>query len=77
MGYDGVEALNGFVERLRDFPATSAPEDTMRELFKEEEFYNGDAVRRTIDQLLEVIDADPEIEVFPNSRYLRSKADED
>ncbi|KAM4060954.1 serine hydrolase (FSH1) domain-containing protein [Hirsutella rhossiliensis] len=62
VGYDGAEALNGFAEKLRDFPVASAPEDTIRHLFKDEEIYTGDAVRNMIDQLLKVINSDPEIE---------------
>ncbi|EQK99866.1 hypothetical protein G6O67_005279 [Ophiocordyceps sinensis] len=62
VGYDGVETLNEFADKLRDFPAGADPEETIRHLTKDKDFYNADAVRKTIAQLLEVIDADPEIE---------------
>ncbi|KJZ74255.1 hypothetical protein HIM_06261 [Hirsutella minnesotensis 3608] len=62
VGYDGVMAINELVGRLQSFPASNAPEDTIRQLVRGDDVYSGDAVRRTVDRLLDIIQADPEIE---------------
>ncbi|PFH62882.1 hypothetical protein XA68_11438 [Ophiocordyceps unilateralis] len=60
--HDGVNKLNNFVEKLRDFPSADGPENTVRELLKDAEFYTGPCLRRCMDRLLDLVDSDPEIE---------------
>lgn len=64
MDYDGVGALDGLMVKIRDFPKGMTPEDTIRKLLGEENMFSFDAVHGALDRLHEIIDQDPEIDVW-------------
>ncbi|ROV97403.1 hypothetical protein VMCG_06948 [Cytospora schulzeri] len=59
--YDGDAAFD-IVDRIRDFPEGSNPEDTMRLLFGSNSSCLVTSVQNATQRLLDMIDADPEIE---------------
>jgi hypothetical protein len=60
--YDGINAFD-MLEKIRSFPEGTSAEDTMRQLMGEDAGHTIDSVRKTLQELLDIIDADPEIEV--------------
>lgn len=69
--HDGSNTFD-IVERIRDFPEGPNAEETMRLLMGEQPAYTTTSVQEAIQRLLEMIDADPEIEVRMLSLSLRS-----
>ncbi|ROV96996.1 hypothetical protein VSDG_04050 [Cytospora chrysosperma] len=59
--YDGDTAFD-IVDRIRDFPEGSNPEETMRVLFGDNQSCLATSVQNATQRLLDMIDADPEIE---------------
>lgn len=60
--YDGSEAFD-IVDRIREFPTGANAEATMRLLMGDQPAYALSSVQNAIQGLLDLIDADPEIEV--------------
>lgn len=63
VNFDGIRAMDDTLEKIREMPDGLSAEESMRMLIGEEETYTAPAVLSTLGQLLELIDADPEIEV--------------
>lgn len=61
--YDGHQGFD-VLERIRDFPEGPNAEETMRLMLGEQPAYAMTSVKEAIQRLLDMIDADPEIEVF-------------
>lgn len=61
--YDGVSALDAMITKIRDFPAGLSPEDTIRRLVSEESLSTKQAVRETLDRMVQILDEDPSIDV--------------
>lgn len=61
--YDGVSALDAMITKIRNFPAGLSPEDTIRKLLSEESMSTKQAVRTTVDRMIQVLDEDPSIDV--------------
>ncbi|KUI60985.1 UPF0483 protein C25G4.2 [Cytospora mali] len=59
--YDGDSAFD-VLDRIRDFPEGSNAEETMRLLYGKNPSYLVTSVQNAIQRLLDIIDADPEIE---------------
>lgn len=62
MDYDGTKAFD-IVERIREFPKGPNAEATIRTLMGDQPPYALTSLQEVIQTLLEMIDADPEIEV--------------
>lgn len=62
--YDGSSAFD-IVDRIRDFPKGPNAEASMRLLTGDQPGYALSSVQEAIEKLLDIIDADPEIEVRP------------
>lgn len=60
--YDGSKAFD-IVDRIREFPKGPNAEATMRLLMGNQPAYALSSVQEAIKRLLDIIDADPEIEV--------------
>lgn len=60
--YAGDAAFD-VVDRIRDFPDGASAEETMRLLFGSNSSYLVTSVQGAMQRLLDIIDADPEIEV--------------
>ncbi|KAL1621370.1 hypothetical protein SLS56_009203 [Neofusicoccum ribis] len=61
--FDGMEGFEDLVEKIRDFPEGESAEDTMRRLYDNQRpAYSEMNLRKCLDHLFDVIDADPEIE---------------
>lgn len=60
--HDGSNTFD-VLERIRDFPEGPNAEATMRLLVDEESAYSMTSVQEAMQKLLDIIDADPEIEV--------------
>lgn len=66
--YDGGAAFD-VVDRIRDFPEGSNPEETMRELFGPNPSCLVESVKNATQRLLDILDADPEIEVSDTAPF--------
>lgn len=75
--FDGMEGFEDLIEKIRDFPEGTSAEDTMRQLFGDQGAgYNEVNLRKCLNHLFDIIDADPEIEVSAcSSQHQPSKAD--
>lgn len=62
MDYDGTKAFD-IVERIREFPKGPNAEATIRTLLGNQPPYALTSLKEAIQTLLDIIDADPEIEV--------------
>lgn len=62
MDYDGTQAFD-IVERIREFPKGPNAEATIRTLMGDQPPYAMASLQEAIKILLDMIDADPEIEV--------------
>lgn len=62
INYDGTNTFD-ILERIRDFPEGTTPEETMRMLMGETPSYTIKSVQGAMGRLIEMIDNDPEIEV--------------
>ncbi|KKY28037.1 hypothetical protein UCDDS831_g00560 [Diplodia seriata] len=65
--FDGMEGFEDILDKIRDFPEGISAEDTMRRLFEGQgdqapTSYSDENLRKCLDHLFDVIDADPEIE---------------
>ncbi|OJD32116.1 uncharacterized protein BKCO1_4100046 [Diplodia corticola] len=64
--FDGMEGFEDILDKIRDFPEGISAEDTMRRLFSSHDSqgsaYSDVNLRKALDHLFAVIDADPEIE---------------
>ncbi|KAB2571686.1 putative duf341 domain containing protein [Lasiodiplodia theobromae] len=61
--FDGMEGFEDILDKIRDFPEGISAEDTMRRLFDQGPANgNGLNLRKCLNHLFDVIDADPEIE---------------
>lgn len=63
INFDGISAMDDTLEKIREMPDGLSAEEAMRSLLGEEESYTAPAVISTLGRLIEIIDADPEIEV--------------
>lgn len=62
--FDGVEGFEDILDKIRDFPEGTSAEDTMRHLFGSQIAASTEMkLRKALNHLFDVIDADPEIEV--------------
>ncbi|KAH8891528.1 duf341 domain-containing protein [Thozetella sp. PMI_491] len=59
--YDGIEAFD-VLERIRDFPEGQTAEETMRLLMGNQPGKTVSSIQDTVEDLIELIDSDPEIE---------------
>ncbi|KAI0130516.1 duf341 domain-containing protein [Xylariales sp. AK1849] len=59
--YDGIDAFD-ILEKIRDFPPGNSAEDTMRLLMGDNVSHTVDSVQNSLQILINIIDADPEIE---------------
>ncbi|KAG5972446.1 hypothetical protein E4U58_006554 [Claviceps cyperi] len=61
--FDGIEALEDVLHKLSEFPQGETAEDTIRQLIKSDHGsqYTWDAVRTTIEYILDAVREDPEI----------------
>ncbi|KAH8881785.1 duf341 domain-containing protein [Thozetella sp. PMI_491] len=59
--YDGMDAFD-LIDKIRDFPEGTSPEETMRALMGKDAANAVDSVRTTLQMLIDIIDSDPEIE---------------
>ncbi|KAI0167250.1 duf341 domain-containing protein [Pestalotiopsis sp. NC0098] len=60
--YGGHQAFD-ILEKIRDFPEGSSAEETMRQLMGDGASHTAESVRRALQVLIDIIDADPDIEV--------------
>lgn len=60
--FDGLSGLDDILEKIRDFPQGLAAEDAMRQLTKNGRSHSVKSVQKTISELLQVLDDDPDIE---------------
>lgn len=71
--FDGMEGFEDILDKIRDFPEGISAEDTMRRLFEQGPANgNGLNLRKCLNHLFDVIDADPEIEVSRPERKLEN-----
>ncbi|KAK9772397.1 putative ef-hand calcium-binding domain protein [Seiridium cardinale] len=59
--YDGINAFD-ILEKIRAFPPGNSAEDTMRLLMGNDISHTIDSVQKSLQMLINIIDADPEIE---------------
>ncbi|PNP52389.1 hypothetical protein THARTR1_06993 [Trichoderma harzianum] len=62
MDVDGVSELEQMIVRIRDLPQGESPEETMRRLIADKEQFTTPAVTMALNQLLQLLDEDPEID---------------
>lgn len=60
------------MNKIREMPQESTPEETIRKLIGNLESFSGRAVRSALDRLFEILEQDPEIDVSP--RLLRNQS---
>lgn len=63
INFDGINAFDDALNKIRTMPAGQTAEDTMRNLMGDQELFAGKSVKVTMDRLFEIIDNDPEITV--------------
>ena len=64
--YNGIDAFD-LVDKIRDFPEGTSAEETMRAVMGKDAAGAVDSVRKALQMLIEIIDADPEIDVSCSS----------
>ncbi|RYP44956.1 hypothetical protein DL768_008641 [Monosporascus sp. mg162] len=62
VAFDGVEALDDVLSRIRELPQGITPEDTIRSLVKEQQPYSPRTLQSALDRLFQIMDEDPEID---------------
>ncbi|RYP63533.1 hypothetical protein DL771_009229 [Monosporascus sp. 5C6A] len=62
VAFDGVEALDDVLSRIRELPQGITPEDTIRSLVKEQQPYSPRTLQSALDRLFQIMDEDREID---------------
>lgn len=58
-------------DKIRNFPEGLSPEDTIRLLSKDDDLCDVKVIRKALDHLFEIIDADPDIDASGQSTHTR------
>ncbi|RKU40520.1 hypothetical protein DL546_002270 [Coniochaeta pulveracea] len=60
--FDGIGEMDDMMNKIREMPQESTPEETIRKLIGNLESFSGRAVRSALDRLFEILEQDPEID---------------
>lgn len=61
--FDGISEMDDMLSKIREMPQESTPEETIRSLMGDLHSFGGQAVQSTLDNLFEILEQDPDIDV--------------
>lgn len=73
--YDGIGGIDTITDKIRNFPEGLSPEDTLRRLTKDDDLCDSQVIISAVDRLLDIIDADPEIDVRARPTGIRPSSE--